>query len=210
MERHQGKDFRNQLELQVFGLQRSGNHGVIGWITQQFDEPVYFFNNVKHFDDPITKWHVGSVPNTVRLPPKGHEDLEKIRNRTKDVLIFSYENLRIKDMETRCLVEDHDRCLGRSLDIRRILLLRDFFNWVSSRLKLFDYRGQDTSDQVKRIDGLINSWLMYAREFAGQTSFLGQKNVVRVSYPQWVIDPEYRACDLPPKNRAIQKESLFS
>src|SRR5579871_3131225 len=59
---------RNDLEIQFFGLQRSGNHAILSWIFQQFEEPVYFFNMVKPFTDPILNWRFAGLPNTVELP----------------------------------------------------------------------------------------------------------------------------------------------
>lgn len=198
---------RNDLEIQVFGLQRSGNHGIISWITQQFEDKAYFFNNVSHFKDPINNWHIGSVPNTIQLPPKGSKQLEEIRLAKKAVLIFSYENLQLNLLSQRPLLEEHDSVLGTSKRVVRILLLRDFFNWVSSRLKLFDYRGQDAIKASLRIDVLIDLWLLYAREFLGTTTYLGNYNVVKISYPRWAVDSEYRAWILgtvgaPLKNNA--------
>lgn len=184
---------RNDLEMQLFGLQRSGNHGVISWITQQFDEKAYFFNNVSHFKDPVTNWHIGNVPNTIQLPPKGSKQLEQMRVARKAVLICSYENLQLNLLSQKPLLEDHDSLLGVSKRVVRILLLRDFFNWVSSRLKLFDYRGQNTVNAALRIDTLIDLWLLYAREFLGATTHLGNTNVVKISYPRWAVDSEYRA-----------------
>jgi hypothetical protein len=188
------KDMRNEIELQIFGLQRSGNHGVISWITQQFIDKVYFFNNVSHFGDPVTSWHEGKVPNTHPLPQKSaRAELEDIRSKPKSVLIYSYENLRLIDLANQPLLSNHVELLGRSARFHRVLLLRDFFNWISSRLKLFDYRGKDTLKAAKNIDGLINLWLLYAREFAGETAYLGNSDIVKVAYPRWVDDAEYRA-----------------
>jgi hypothetical protein len=192
-EAYHNKSHRNKIELRLFGLQRSGNHAIIGWIAQQFTEPVYFFNNITHFKDPITCWHVGSVHNAYKLPPKGGVELETIRSVKKNILILSYENLSLNKLGNNEIVPNHDQLLGSSCVIKHILLLRDFFNWVSSRLKLFDYRQQFTNDQAERIELLAIQWLAYAREYTGRTNYFGDNYLVRINYPNWASDPVYRA-----------------
>ena len=185
--------YRNQIECRLFGLQRSGNHAVVGWIAQQFTNPVFFFNNISHFKDPISCWHYGHVNNTHKLPPKGSDELERIRYAKKDVLIISYENMRLNQIEKTEVVPNHDHLLGRSLSIKHVLLLRDFFNWISSRLKLYDYLHQFTDDHIKRVETLAAQWLIYAREYVGLTNYFGINGVVRISYSEWVRDHLYRA-----------------
>ena len=187
------QSYRNKVELRLFGLQRSGNHAVVGWIAQQFTEPVHFFNNISHFKDPINCWHHGPVHNTFKLPPKESLELETIRGIRKNLLILSYENLRLNRLGNTEIVPNHDQLLGSSCVIKNILLLRDFFNWISSRLKLYDYRQQFTNDYIKRVEMLAIQWLVYAREFVGRTNYFGDNHLVRISYPDWASDPAYRA-----------------
>jgi len=184
---------RNTLEIQVFGLQRSGNHGVISWLLQQSETPVVFLNNVTHFTDPYLNFHVGAVPNMV---PVSHNDparIEALRQTPKPLLVYSYENLTLRRLAREPLVPDRDTALGPSRRIRRVLLLRDFFNWAASRIKLFEYRKQDVDAVIQNFDRLIMLWLSYAREFSAETGFLQVEDVVRVSYPRWAGDAEYRA-----------------
>ena len=44
----------NEIEIRVLGLQRSGNHALITWITAQYPKKSWcFLNNIKHGDyDP--------------------------------------------------------------------------------------------------------------------------------------------------------------
>ena len=185
--------YRNQLEIQIFGLQRSGNHGVISWLLQQYDDPVVFLNNVDHFRDPFTNFREGSVPNMAHLSRKNPDRLETLRRMPKPLLVYSYENLGLHRLAREALVPDRENAIGSSRSLRRILLLRDFFNWASSRLKLFEYRKQDINAVIRNFDRLIGLWLSYAREFAGETRFLDSEEVVRIAYPRWAGDAEYRA-----------------
>jgi hypothetical protein len=83
--------------------------------------------------------------------------------------------------------------IGNSRSVRRILLARDFFNWASSRLKLFEYRKQDVSAQIRNFAPLIALWISYAREFSGETDFLRGEEVVKISYSRWTQDRECRS-----------------
>jgi len=199
--------YRNELEIQFFGLQRSGNHAVLSWMFQQFDDPVFFFNNVTHFEDPILNFHFARLPNTVtvsRGPPPGasghglvqagvQQHLEEIRSRKKHVLVYSYENLPLAKLPTRALVGERERHLGVSARTHRVLLLRDFYNWIASRLRLFENKGQ-ALPPARRIAGLVALWLTYAREYADETRFLLGEEVIKISYNRWAEDENYRAC----------------
>jgi hypothetical protein len=187
-------EFRNGFEFQLFGLQRSGNHAFSAWLFQQFEEPVYFFNNIDHFADPILCWRQGPVPNTVRLKgsPAGRAPAvtDPLRLRPKRVLALSYENLDLRRLQDRPLIEDREELLGASRAIHRILLLRDFFNWVASRLRLFQYRGATSEEAARHVIPHLGLWIVYAREFVGETAHLGHS--VKVQYNRWADDPDYR------------------
>lgn len=187
----QPEPIRNELEINLFGLQRSGNHGVVAWLIQQFPDPVVFLNNVDHFKEPYASFRFAHMERTVAVNHSARERVEKIRATPKPVLIVSYENLRLDRLASAPLMPDHDRDVGASGRILPILLLRDFFNWAASRLKLHEHKAQDVDEVVRNFDMMINLWLSYAQEFSGQTGFL--PGAVRVSYPAWASDETYRA-----------------
>jgi hypothetical protein len=194
---------RNGLEIQFFGLQRSGNHAVLAWLFQQFDDPVYFFNFVSPFKDPFTNYHFTRLPNTVPTPRKRirgaalTEDMKQSRSReleglrlaNKQVLAISYENLRLTRLRRKKeLVKDRDEVLGTSGKMVRMLLLRDFYNWIASRVRQWENGGANP-----RINDNVSLWLIYAKEFVGETAYLGGRNVMTIAYNRWVKDELYRS-----------------
>jgi hypothetical protein len=197
---------RNALEIQFFGLQRSGNHAVLAWIFRQFDEPVLFFNNVKHFEDPFLEFRYEKMPNavTVRRPPVGdapaqqaaralaQRRLEEVRQSKKRLLAYSYENLRLSQLKQRALVSERETRIGRSEKIRRVLLLRDFYNWIASRIRLVENKKLALPEE-RGVDQLISLWIMYAREYLAKTNYLEYEQVVKISYNRWVEDEGYRS-----------------
>lgn len=184
--------YRNDLELQLFGLQRSGNHAVVAWILQQYDQPIVFLNNVAHFHDPFVHFRAGQVDGMVKVSRPNPDAMEQLRVRQKPLLVYSYENMDFSKLSTTPLVPDRATMIGASKRIRRVLLFRDFFNWAASRIRLMEYRKKDIAPVIRDFNPLIDIWLLYAREFLAETDHLGDHDVVRVSYPRWSRDAEYR------------------
>lgn len=178
---------RNKFEIQFFGLQRSGNHGVITWLLQQFEKPQYFLNNVAHFEDPFEHYRHSDVPNMV---PLNRGKTEQIRLQPKELLLYSYENLLLPKLLEQPLVQDSEKILGVSENCAQIIIIREFYNWIVSRLKLYEVVGQKI-DVEKAVDMLVDLWVVYAREYCGHTDFLDQCKT-GVLFDQWVIDDKYR------------------
>lgn len=186
---------RNDLEIQVFGLQRSGNHALVSWLLQQAHEPVVFLNNVAHFEDPYQKFRYAEIRNAVPIHhsknPSAAQRIEMLRERQKPLLVISYENLNLSKLARRELLQRS--WVGISHSICRVLLLRDFYNWLASRTRLFENRGQAHFDLGRMVQPHIRLWLIYAREFVGETRFLGTGNVVNVNFTKWCDDNAHRA-----------------
>ena len=193
---------RNKYEIQFFGLQRSGNHGVITWLLQQFEQPQCFLNNVAHFEDPFEHYRNSDVPNMI---PLSRGNIEQTRQQQKALLLYSYENLFLPDLRTRPLVKDAEHMLGVSEHCSQIIIIREFYNWIISRLKLYELVGQKINT-VKAIDMLVDLWVVYAREYCGQTDFLNL-NRTGILFDQWVVNEEYRLSILHKLGIAVRDNS---
>ena len=186
-------DHRNALEIQVLGLQRSGNHAILAWLFRQFDEPVHFFNNAKHFGNPLQEFQPLDLPNTVKVRRgEGRKrQLEEIGQRKKAVLVYSYENLLLSELRHRELVPNKDAVTGKSRCLRRILVVRDFSNWFASRIRYHEIvRSEFPSAQ--QIGRFLRMWILYAREYLGETRYTHDVPVVTISFNRWVRDERYR------------------
>lgn len=186
----------NELEIQLFGMQRSGNHMLVTWILRQYDNPVVFLNNVNAFDDPFLSYRQARIENALPLPNKstGKLRLEEIRSQNKPLLLYSYENLNLPLLAKRALVADKVNTVGMSKRFVRILIIRDFLNCLASRVILHENKGQGISGFISAIDGYIELWLTYAREFMGETSWLrGDADVIGISYNRFISDEAYRS-----------------
>jgi hypothetical protein len=183
---------RNSLEIQTFGLRRSGNHAVIAWIAQQYSSPVVFLNNARPFSDPFTAYLMGRVPNAIPHRKLDAEEAEQLRSQQKELLLISYEDVAIRKLRKNEILPQKQLWLGGSGRSRRLLLLRDFYNWIASRVRLQENKGRVTDDILDKMDLPIRLWLMYAREFVGETRFLQSVETVPVRFDRWSDDEPYR------------------
>jgi hypothetical protein len=187
---------RNDLELQLFGLQRSGNHAVAAWLFQQFEAPVIFFNNVSHFSDPVLHWHSGVIPNTAQFPkaahPSGRAILEEVRLMRKAALAISYENLDLRKLPGRELIPNRLEAIGQSGAIRRVVIFREFYNWFASRLRLVEIKGDNSEVAADKILRQVALWRVYAHEVLGKTRFLSPEPVAHILFDKWAGDAQYR------------------
>jgi hypothetical protein len=183
----------NQLEIRFFGMKRSGNHAVISWMTPHFADRVFFINNVKHFKDPYRFHFVGrKTINTVDLRPAvvpKKKLSSEYRGMRKSCLLLSYEDLDLRQLGTQQLIADHDSTVGTSDRIVNVLLVRDHYNTMASRIQSAINLGKPMS--VDRMVSDIELWLVYMREFCRQTAYV-TGNTITVNYNRWFLDVEYR------------------
>lgn len=160
----------NKLEARVFGLPRSGHHGVIVWLTGHFTGEVLHYNDVA-------------------IAERGHaEQAHVLMNNDsaefRDLYVFNVED---RDLSWAAFAIDTNRWdtyKGPSEVTKHILVLRDPYNNFASYIKMF---GMDQFFSR----GIVARWKQYALEFLGETSFL-PKDTVRVSYSDWFVSEEYR------------------
>ena len=142
----------NDREFRVVGLRRTGNHAIINWILQQVDGTVVFVNDifinenpfrtvVEVFEsqDPDFYWRANRIKSNPLYAGEDYLDnLRKEANRDfipKDLLIFSLEDYRLKLMDVKRYQKRHLLYFGNSKEKTDILILRDPYNLLASRLK---------------------------------------------------------------------------
>jgi hypothetical protein len=163
--------------LILLAMRRSGQHAVAHFIYRMYGAPKRRCNNRK----AASRTFGTSKGDRSEGNVKG--DLE--------LLMVNYEDHRVDgDVNCpRCLIQGHASVVGRALDTRYLLCLRDPFNLFASRMKQYE-------DRISRDDIIRNSrvtvdlWKNHAREFTGKTRFL--PNPTPVNYNEWVSDEKYR------------------
>jgi len=222
-------EFTNELEIRVFGLRRSGNHAIINWLAAQAPSPVHFFNCCPLDGHPFrTNKGRGTREGTdiadifVRHPKMKNRpsvDLQNLVRMRKDVLLYSFENVDITVLRCREIPHDRVQSVGRSRRRVDVLILRDLFNWMASKLvcrgrrsfaepgwhkdKFKDpcsfftpYEGweKDAAEiggrDYTKVPESIAMWVTYAREFLGETDLLEER--LAISFDRWFVDREFR------------------
>jgi len=177
----------NQKEMRIFGLRRSGNHAVITWITEQQSGVVKHLNDVPPFENPFRYTYEYCRDNYPGYP-KIEEKLrqEAIGNFTKkDCLLFNYEDYDFNQVISKNFERKHDIYVGKSTKRYDLLILRDPFNLLASRIK----KGFVCVKSSRK--SFVDVWISHAKEFLGETNYLTQQKVC-INYNQWVNDIDYR------------------
>ena len=145
------EEYRNDLEIRIFGMRRCGNHAIVNWIAAQSPSLVHFFNNVsKNGWSPfLTKTGRGTRKGTKleniwyrhgKYKEEKPEKLKKVVEMKKEVLMYSFEDLDITELLLKELPFNREKVVGKSKKKIDILIIRNIFNLFASRLK-FQERG---------------------------------------------------------------------
>lgn len=185
----QNQTIVNQKEFRIAGLRRTGNHAVIGWIEDQHKlvGTTFHLNNVKIDENPYRHKH----QNLSYYFPKHQWSIERYQKQAKgefikrDCLIYSYEDYSLSQIFSNYFEKKHDLYLGKTLDRYDLLIIRDPFNTLASRLKknFLPVKSKGTS--------FVDLWIEYAREYLAETNYL-KHNKICINYNLWVADLDYR------------------
>jgi hypothetical protein len=205
----------NELEICVFGMQRSGNHAIIPWIMDNTEGCRVHLNDIRRIDPYIDfngmtayglscytcyrKWrglnryllsrkHLhGDLLGSVQ---DAHclLDIPRIRRIHKDVLVLSYEDVFLNDPRVHRFLPNAVRYIGQSKRRLRVLILRDPYNHFASLLK-YDTAYKSAIKHTSKL--YVHMWKQYAREFTGTTSMLEGESLC-VNYNRWCESRDYR------------------
>jgi hypothetical protein len=165
----------NVVEYRIAGVRRSGIHAVAMWVFDQSRGRRVLLNDVNPLRDP---WQ--NLANIV--VPDGAAPLRK--DEPRDCLMLIFEDRRLEAIAGSTT----HRFVGASRQVHTILVLRDPFNLLASRLRWTKKPGA----AARLTDPIVGRdlWLEYAREFVGHTTVL--PSAMRVNYNRWVTDAGYR------------------
>ena len=167
----------NQKEIRFIGLRRSGNHALINWIKAQ-ERDCYFLNTIIAGMSPFRQKHL-------HFPNKGFRNEAWGKFNPKECFLYSYEDQSLVQITKPEYEKKHDLYMGKTKTRYDVLLLRDPFNLMASRLR------KGYLDVKSRGVSLVDMWIEYAREFVGDTQYLTNNKVV-INYNKWFSDFSYR------------------
>lgn len=168
----------NHKEIRVVGLKRSGNHAIINWIRKAHYGEVWHLNNIPTERNPYRFLYEHYPKEKLRLEATGNFV-------KKDCLIYSYEDYEIDKITSQRFESKHDIYLGKSATRYDVLILRDPFNMIASRIQ------KDMMKVRNRSKTIVEIWISYAQEYLHEKQYMKHNKVV-INYNKWFTDINYR------------------
>jgi hypothetical protein len=168
-------------EIRIFGLQRCGQHLIINWIIKQCKGKVLFVNNMKIDGGPLGGWRKMYYEDGVLKKLKSYDNLGAI-----DYYIYNYEDISFSDVPARPFFPAPCKFV-------QILVIRDLFNFMASRLKIMYTRKRGCKIKLTHLFGrkkILKYWIETAKEFLGETKKL--KNKIGINFNSFFLNKAYR------------------
>lgn len=171
--------------MEIYGLRRSGNHGIINWIMANHYGRGCFLNDVGFpRDNPqrICK----SLPAF-----KNFEYIKSVNlNHKPNIVIASYENRNLEEVLNYEVYQNHCEANYKYVDSYQIVILRDFYNLAASCYQSLkdnkEFLKTRSSDVIDDTEAFANIWVQYAE------AFLENPRVIGIDYDGWVSSKKYR------------------
>jgi len=184
-----------EKEIAVYHLKRSGSHGIMGWLQQALNQER----------ETISIPSVGKFIDGIGNSTKNLYDLgsDFVDLNGKNVM-YAFESQHgglvdsWKKIPFLTDIKKHEKLFGKSKLKYNVLILRDPYNCLSSRIS-------KTKNGIFRKSNLLKwkqypygynnfkkMWLTQAKEFVGETDYLDMYNRIPISYNEWFLNKGYR------------------
>lgn len=177
-------------EIRFVGLRRSGTHAVQNWLISLFDGPVCYLNDVTRKGTLGPDQPSDDLP-AIRTPGKA----ARLDDTDKVLLLYAMEDMRLQFL--RDYQFPYPPTCPSPDRVSDVLLLRDPYNTIASRLKI----GRDRADNgffrnmfLRGADGKAffpKLWINYAREYLGELNCL-REDKIGILHHRWTGDAAYR------------------
>jgi hypothetical protein len=184
----------------VHGMSRAGQHPIIDWVYNQFDDdrlflnymfisdPLfferrsqYYFNGKKYFYKINPNWEKYNVleEKLKEFESETPEVLDQIDSSKMNLLMMNFENVNLYG--SRGKINEFNTQFELISNFKNLLVVRDIFNYLASKIKMGRYFHPKEN---------IEAWKTHAREYLGETDHLVNKTIV--NFNQWTNDQNYR------------------
>ena len=208
--------FTNKREISCFGLRRSGNHGILNWITSQDNDPYVHLNAVRLNIDKDPYKGYGEVFISGINPFIYHKQNFKFRPRPFLGSLRYLMNPEVK-FSYGCDRDEVDREALRKYKVKPLVIhsyehysfSEVMGSWFEEKREDFLGKSQDRFDLlilrdpyntfaslikrgevIEEAEPIINKWIEYAKEYLGLSNYL--KNRISVNYNEWFQNKTYR------------------
>lgn len=184
----------NDMVLRVFAQRRSGHHAIINWIRYHWPGRHWFLNHCTIGESPFRGADLSSSMVNGHWGDHGVFHIEREwagQHAYKGLLVYNFEEEDFSAAGDGLSVEKEARWVGSTRARGDVLILRDPFNLLASKLK-WAYGGERRPSKPA-VDDLFlarDLWKVYAREFLRETRFL--PDLIPISYNDWFSSRDYR------------------
>jgi len=178
-----------EYEFRIFGLRRSGNHFLIQLLCSQFpDNSVYYYNDIQYpeflFSHPTYKTSYCQRPIhskdreimgdlSAKMVDKSEYQLsELIKPKRRLCLIQSYEDQDLETIMDKIKIQEGRK--DSSKKIFNIVVMRDYRNWLASRIMAWEKSGYK-NNYLKINSKILGLWKQYFNESQGFTNLIDNK-----------------------------------
>ena len=156
--------------VRLLGIQRSGNHAIVGWLLNNLEGKVIFCNDLS----------LGQHPRNAPM--------KELRWRKGGAtVIVSYEDYQHEELGLLEVPEWY----GSTSSVHDVLILRDPFNLFASHYAWRFPQGEKFRGDKSHRQKIIDLWKNNARSFL-QFVEQGDSKVLCISYNRWLTDSDYR------------------
>ena len=196
----------------VISMSRSGHHPIMEWVYTQFNPGklflnycdfaspqdvldnriLYHWNDRKYYTKISDSWvKYGLVDQKLKEFVRETEDVRReVINSDKNLLIMNFENLNLSQIPMP--VDTFTSYFSPFKNRGCILVMRDIYNLIASRLKSGrELSREDIRQKNETFQNMISAWKSHAREFLGETNVLPDK--ILVNFNRWFLDANYRS-----------------
>lgn len=159
--------------IEVIGMCRSGHHAIMSWIQKSFNNYIINYNNVNF--------------NGVSIDDIYGENIEKIKTYSENLIIpcflFNREDFSLDGIDERKPI-----ILIENVPKETIVVLRDPYNWIASRLVFSRKQGMSWLEITKDV---IERYKTYILQALGVKNYFS-KPPICVNYNNWFSNKKYR------------------
>lgn len=179
----------NDVEIAVMAQRRSGHHAIVNWMRYNMEVPSIFINNCYSTANPLK---FNSEMNQVIPPSKEEmpiERKEKIQNKeNRSCLIYNFEDQRLSYIKYFQTKINRVAWLGKSQKYYKVIIIRDPFNLLASKLKWA--RGQENAPSLNNLFFVRNQWKQYAKFYLA--NYKKQEEIICIDYNSWFTNEAKR------------------
>ena len=175
--------------IKIYSLRRSGTHAITNWISSHFTGNIFYANDVLNRHSNLESGFecdvLPAIDGRVRVP------LDFSSSNSSDVSIAIFE-----DVNFGSIWEGEEKAFSGKRTNLRILVLRDPFNMLASRMALTKRKkSKFITDRMLKTNGnvpvCVSIWKSYARQFL-ELKKTNSSSDIAVNYNRWAVDGSYR------------------